>query len=257
MRVLITGAAGRLGRKLTHELGDQHDLLLGDINPLGDPRFVPLDVTDLEAARSATRGCDAVVHMAILDWPPCSAEEALRYAPAALQVHAVGTSNMLQAAGEAGVRQFVHISSVSAVDGLPPDVRVDSATRHYSNAVYGLTKGFGEDLCRMFHHTLGLSVAVLRLGSIYIPEADGVWIGNVFHPQAARQPLLAAGTSCVHVSDVTGAIALALRPPAPGYALVHVVGADSAARRDLRAAREALGWEPRYAFGADGLPHPL
>lgn len=255
MKILITGAAGRLGRRLASHLKAEHELILGDIAPRTDGPFIPLDVTDLEAAREATRGCEAVIHMAILDWPPCSREEELGFMSAALQVHTVGTSNVLQAAWEAGVKQFIHISSVSAVDGLPPDVRVDSSTRHYSNSVYGLTKGFGEDLCRMYHHAVGLSVAILRLGTIYNPEPDGVWIGNIFHPHTAGPPPLASGTSGVHVEDVMEVISLALHPPQPGYVLVHVVGADSGDLWDLEAAGQVYGWQPRYTCGADGMPH--
>jgi len=56
----------------------------------------------------------------------------------------------------------------------------------------------------------------------------------------------------MHVDNVTRAIDLALEPPEPGYALVHIVGADSGERWDLEAARRAFGWQPRYAFGPDG-----
>lgn len=131
---------------------------------------------------------DAVVHMAIVDWPPCSAEKSLRYAVAALQVHVIGIHHMLQAAWEADVRRFVYVSSVSAVDGIPPGTPVGSHTRHYSNTIYGMTKGFGEDLCRMFHYSLGLPVAVLRLGTVFIPESSGAWIGNVYVPDLTAHP---------------------------------------------------------------------
>lgn len=254
MRILITGAAGRLGRRLTPALEQDHELLLGDITPLDDPRFRPLDVRDPEAARQAVREAEAVIHMAILDWPVCGAEEALKYSSPALQVHVLGTHNMLQATWEGGVRQFVYISSVSAVDGLSPRTRVGPDTRHCSNSIYGLTKGFGEDLCRMYHRSVGLSVAILRLGTIYVPDGTGCWVGNVFFAQAEQQPPLASGSSRVHVDDVTRAIALALHQPAPGYALVHVVGADSGHRWDLDAGRQLYGWAPQYAFGPDGLP---
>ncbi len=254
MRVLVTGAAGRLGRKLATDLGSTHDLVLTDVAHLDDAHFVPLDVTDLGAARAAVVGCDAVVHMAILDWPPCSARDALRYAAASIQVHATGTCNMLQAALEENVKRFVHISSVSALDGLPADTRADSQTRHYSNSIYGLTKGFGEDICRMFHCNFGLPVAVLRLGTIYLPEGQGAWIGNVFIPDVTQQNPIGQASSRVHADDVVRAVALALETTDPAYALVHIVGADSGARWDLAEAGQALGWKPRYAFGPDGLP---
>ena len=254
MRILITGAAGRLGLKLTRALEASHDLVLADVKPLDDSRFRHLDITDLAAVRCAVHESDAVVHTAILDWPCCSAREALRYAVPALQVQVIGTHNVLQAAVERRVRRFVYTSSVSAVDDVPSDTRVDSDTRHYSNSIYGLTKGFGEDLCRQAHHNFGLAVAVLRLGTIFSPEAGGAWIGNVYYPDLATCPAPGTATSRVHVDDVTRAIALALETPEPGYALVHIVGVDSGGRWDLDAARRALGWEPRHAFGPDGLP---
>ncbi|MBM3477415.1 MAG: NAD(P)-dependent oxidoreductase [Armatimonadetes bacterium] len=254
MKVLITGAAGRLGRKLAPALEANHDLILGDVAHLDDPRFVPLDVTDLEAARSAARDCDAIAHLAILDWTGCVAAEAVRYAADAVRVHAIGTYNMLQAAWEAGVRRFVYTSTVSAVDGLPPGTPVGSDSRHYSNGLYGMTKGFGEDLCRMFHESLRLSVTVLRLGNLFIPESGGAWFGNVYVLDLATHPVPGLTPSRVHVDDVTRAIALALETPEPGYALVHVVGDNPGRQWDLEAVRRLYGWQPRYTFGADGLP---
>lgn len=253
MRVLITGAAGRLGRKLTPALErGGHDLVLGDVTPLADPRYVPLDVTDLAAARAAVQGCDAIAHLAIADWPLGSLESDLRHGARGLQVHVAGTYNMLQVAWESGVRQFVHLSSVSAVDGLPPDTPVGVETRHYSNALYGLTKGFGEDLCRAFHLSYGVPVVVLRLGTIYSPEAGGVWLGNIFHP--AGPPLPPPSPSQVHVDDVTRAIGLALQRTTSGYTVAHIVGASAAEQWDRVAAREVLGWEARFAFGPEGRP---
>jgi len=257
MKVLITGAAGRLGQRLAKRLEAGHDLVLGDLKPMSDPRFVRMDIMDLEAVRAAMQGCNAVVHMAILDWPDCSPREELRHGVASVQVHVAGLHNVLQAALEAGVRRFVYTSSVSAVDGLPADARADSDTRHYSNEIYGLTKGFGEDLCRMFHHAFGLSVTVLRFGTIFAPEGGGAWIGNVFHPDLTKYPAPGTATSRIHVDDVTRAVRLAIEASGPAYALVHVVGADSGSRWDLEAARRAFGWEPRYRFGEDGLPQSL
>ena len=257
MRVLITGAAGRLGTRLTKTLTASHDLVLGDLKHLDDPRFVPLDITDLAAVRAAVAGCDAVAHLVIQDWPSCSPREMLHYGVPALKAHAIGLHQVLHAALEAGVRRFVYTSSVSAVDGLPAGTRVDSDTRHYSNSMYGLTKGFGEDLCRQFHHAYGLSLAVLRLGTVFAPEGDGAWIGNAYHPDPSQCPSPGTATSRVHVDDVTRAITLALEAPGPGYALVHVVGADSGDRWDLEAARRLFGWQPRYAFGPDGLPRAV
>ena len=255
MNVLVTGAAGRLGHRLAQALEPNHDVLLSDIVPLDVPRFTRLDVTDPDAARAAVQGCDAVVHMAILDWPICPPEEALCHAPGAIRVHAIGTHNMLQAAWETDVRRFVHISSVSVVDGISSDTKANGDTRHFSNDIYGMTKGFGEDICRMFRDVFGFPVAVLRPGSIYMPEAEGAWIGNVHYSDLTECPTPGTAVSRVHVDDVTRAIELALEASDPGGAPMHVVGADSGDRWDLGTARRAIGWEPRYSFSPDGLPH--
>jgi len=257
MRVLVTGAAGRLGSRLIRALGSNHDVRPSDILPLEHARSVRLDVTDLDAARAGVRECDAVVHMAIKDWEICPAADALPHAAGAIHVHTIGTHNMLHAAWKAGVRRFVHISSVSAVDGVPPGTKITADTRHFSNDIYGMTKGFGEDVCRMFHDGFGVSVTVLRLGTVYFPEAGGTWIGNVYYSDPADYPSPGAEVSRVHVDDVTRAIALALDAPDFGCAPIHVVGADSGDRWDLERARNTIGWEPRYTFSPDGLPHPI
>jgi nucleoside-diphosphate-sugar epimerase len=255
MQVLITGAAGRLGRKLTRALEANHDLILGDIQPLDDARFVHLDITDMAAVRTAVGQCDAAVHAAIMDWPCCEPKEALRYAGPAIQVHVVGLHHMLHAAWEAGVGRFVYTSSLSVVDGIAPGVPVAPDTRHYSNAIYGLTKGFGEDLCRMFHQSFNLSVAVLRLGTVFIPEGDGAWQGNVHIPDLVAYRAPDPPPARVHVDDVTRAIELAIETTEPRYALVHLVGGDSGNQWDIQAARRIFGWQPQYAFGSNGVPH--
>jgi nucleoside-diphosphate-sugar epimerase len=66
MRVLMTGAAGTIGKRLAHALGSSHDLRLADLHRKPDnPNSVQLDVTDLAQAIAATRGIDAVIHLAI------------------------------------------------------------------------------------------------------------------------------------------------------------------------------------------------
>ncbi|NUQ65155.1 MAG: NAD(P)-dependent oxidoreductase [Pirellulales bacterium] len=56
MKILITGAAGRLGPRLAKKLEADHDLVLGDLQTISDPRFVRMDVMDLEAVRAAMCG---------------------------------------------------------------------------------------------------------------------------------------------------------------------------------------------------------
>src|SRR4051794_11582802 len=108
MKVLITGAAGTIGRQLAPGLAGEHDLALGDLAPPpGDPRWVALDVTDAGSVRSAMRGVEAVVHLAIASGREGEEEDpafnALRF-----DVNVKGTWAVLQAACAAGVRRVVY-----------------------------------------------------------------------------------------------------------------------------------------------------
>src|SRR6266852_2958072 len=68
-RVLITGAAGRIGRTLRAGLGKRHRLLrLLDLAPLdaaaAGEEVVHADIGDLAAMEAALEGIDCVVHLA-------------------------------------------------------------------------------------------------------------------------------------------------------------------------------------------------
>ena len=239
MRVLIVGAAGRLGRVLTAELGGEHDLLLGDVRPVDDPRYVPLDVRDASQVRAAVANADAVIHLAIVDSENFGGDT-LEYAQAALEVHVIGAHHVLRAAADLGRKRVLYASTVSAVAGYPPDVMVGSDDGPRGGGTYGVTKGLGEELCRHFHEGRGLPVVVLRLGNVYF--ADPTWNRHGSHP------------SRVDASDVAQAFARVLRTPEPPFALVHIVGNNGHHGWDREAARRLYGWEPRQRFGTDGAP---
>ena len=66
-RVLITGAAGRIGSFLTRHLADQYDFVLTDIRPPADAcgfPFIAADISDPEAMRALCSDIDTVVHLA-------------------------------------------------------------------------------------------------------------------------------------------------------------------------------------------------
>jgi len=244
VKVLIAGAAGRLGRVLSRELPREHELMLGDVRPLDDPRFVPLDVTDVGQVRETVARCEAIIHLSIADAPSLGGTGSLRYAEAALRVHVAGAHNVLRAAADFGGKRVVYASSISAVQGYPAHEMVTSEHRHLGGGVYGITKGFGEELCRMFHRDRGLPVVILRLGHVYFEELQQ-------DKRPSPQPWW------VHEKDVARAFALALAAETPRYALVHIVGDNPGGHWDLKAARDLFGWRPLYGFGPDGIPRKL
>jgi len=71
--VVLTGAAGRIGRAIAPQLADRWDLQRTDL--LSDPEIAALDITDLEACRSAFAEADAVVHLAAVPDPEATWEQ--------------------------------------------------------------------------------------------------------------------------------------------------------------------------------------
>src|SRR3954452_7781625 len=103
-RVLITGAAGRIGSSLAEHLKERYDLRLQYHRTVPEDRPVPdyviADVAQFDQIAPAMRGIDAVVHMAG-DPSTRASWESVH------QANIVGMYNVLEAARQAGVRKFV------------------------------------------------------------------------------------------------------------------------------------------------------
>lgn len=232
MRVLITGASGLIGRQLARALESEHDLVLGDIRPSDDPRSVHLDITQPESVRAAMRNVDAVVHTAIASGHEGDFEDdafnQLRF-----DVNVKGTWNVLDAAAKAGVRRFVHTSSLMVVWGYaaPQPVASDAAARPVGT--YAVTKYLAEVLCEHAAKAHGLSVVCLRIPKP-IDLTDPAWKRQHLRPQWIAFP------------DLLEAYRLALIAPGIGFEIITAVGDSSRCRWDLSKARRLLGYEPRH-----------
>jgi uronate dehydrogenase len=242
MKVLILGAAGRVGTRLTRTLTPSHDLILADVRPIEDPRYLKLDVLNIPLLEDTVAQVDAVVYLSIVDLPAYGGIQTPQYVSDSFRVQVEGVYNVLQAAVHAGRKRVLHASTVSAVSRYPRDVFVTSEHRYFTAGTYGITKGLGEELCRNAHETQHLPVVILRLGNVYVPELHG-------HPQQAHPH-----PSRVHVDEVALAFSKVLEHPEPSYALIHVVGEHPDRVWDLTAARDLYGWSPTVRFGPDGQP---
>jgi nucleoside-diphosphate-sugar epimerase len=243
VRVVITGAAGRIGREMVEELSVSHELRLVDRVPVSGRSGVIADLgrppsvwwRRLASLRSqsgwerALEGADVILHLAADARPRAPVESVL-----ADNVRA--TWNVLEGAARCGVRRVIFASSCRWVLGLDPDtapdwdtVQIDSTSPPRPRTPYGLSKAWGELATRMYVETGRLHSAVaVRIGAFNEreptdPEIRRLWV----RPQDLRSVL----RRCTEVEF-------------EGFHVVYAVSREAAGPFDLSGMRELLGWEP-------------
>lgn len=161
-RVLITGAAGTIGKILTARLHDRYGLVLADMAEDTSDAGIPIkamDVRDLGQVCRLMDGIDTVVHLAGDASPQATWESVY-------ENNILGTRNVLQAAQESGARRVVFASSnhVMGMYDRDGDWPVYNAQLPRPDSLYGVSKVFGETIGRFYHDEYGMEFIALRIG---------------------------------------------------------------------------------------------
>ncbi|SDD27864.1 uronate dehydrogenase [Cupriavidus sp. YR651] len=177
-RILMTGAAGNLGKVLRDRLKRYADVVrVSDIADLGTAReqeeVAACDLSDPRAVHELVAGVDAIVHLGgvSVERP---FEEIL---PANIQ----GTYNLYEAARRHGVRRIVFASSNHVIGYYKQGEMLDADTPPRPDGYYGVSKAFGEQLASFYFDRHGIETVALRIGSSF-PEAKDrrmmvTWLG--------------------------------------------------------------------------------
>jgi nucleoside-diphosphate-sugar epimerase len=237
MKILITGAAGFLGRHLVAGLAAEHDLTLTDLPSapgfgIGDLPWHECDVADFQAVRDLIEGHDAVIHTVALVRGRVGLPIE-RF----VDVVVKGTWNVAEASARAGVRRLINISSVTA-GGWPPgmDHPSHAAERHPfsdKDLHYSLSKWLGECIVNAYGEAYpSLAILNIRPG---ILAGDGVNPG----PSRVDAPFW---FSYVDVHDVVGAIRESLKKPDAPRGTYAIVAGRPDALFDWESAASDLGY---------------
>lgn len=232
-RVLVTGAAGRIGSYFAEHARDKYALRLmvrGDeedidaIKPYGE--VVEGDLGDLDRLKQVCEGIDTIVHMAG-DPGPSSLWQSL------LETNIIGTYNVFAAAKTAGVGRVIYASSIHAVSGYPPDVQVKTSEPVNPGDIYGVSKCFGEALCRYMAEKEGVSAIALRIGAFQplesVRDEQGIGMLDSFVSHRDLDQLI---NRCVDVENVQ-------------FAVLHGLSDNRFKRLDISDARELVGYAPQ------------
>ncbi len=245
-QTLVTGASGFIGGRL---------LKAGRIPMYRQLRPGVMRQADLLDPASLCRACEgmqAVFHCAGYAHAFLDSSAELHHA-----VNYQGTVNLLKAAGQAGVKTFIYLSSIKAM-GEPGPVCVDEDFSTPPDTPYGIAKRAAEDAVLEAGVLHGMHVVNLRLAMVYgrggggnlLRMANGIRKG--WFP-----PLPETGNrrSLVHVDDVIRAIeCVALHHAANGrtYIVAHPEGVSGATL--YRLLRATLGLRPfNWELPAFGL----
>ncbi|MFT3819654.1 MAG: NAD(P)-dependent oxidoreductase [Rubrivivax sp.] len=168
-RLLLTGAAGSLGRVLRPRLrGCCRVLRLSDIADLGEAaageELMPAPLQDKAAVMALLQGVQAVVHLGGL-----STEHAFEEI---LPANIVGTYHVYEAARMHGTRRIVFASSNHVTGFYSQGETLTPAARKRPDGYYGLSKAFGEDLAQFYFDRHGVETVSLRIGSSFPAPVD-------------------------------------------------------------------------------------
>ncbi len=171
MKVLLTGAAGRLGRPTIQALiNRKHRVVATDRiyrKTLGN-EYVVADLTDLDKAYALLQSVDAVVHLA--NHPHATDPDLC----ATYHNNTTVNANITQAAAELGLKRIVYASSITVATGhrlagptqtpsALPYLPLDGAMPPNPATPYALSKLAGEQALEMVCKHRGMTGIALRL----------------------------------------------------------------------------------------------
>ena len=242
MPALVTGASGFVGGRLVAALG-REGVVRALVRRAGAmPGAAVGDLLDPASLRAACEGIESVFHCAGYAHAFSASDPDIHR-----RINFEGTRNLLAAAGEAGVRRFVFLSSVKAM-AEPGDACADEDWPGEPVTPYGRAKRAAEAAVLEAGAKYGMHVVNLRLAMVYGRGGRGNLERMARGIRAGWfPPLPETGNrrSLVHVDDVVAAMRLVVQAPAANGRTYIVADPEAYSGREIYdAIREAVGRAP-------------
>ena len=178
-RVVVTGAAGKVGRATVAELVQHgYDVLATDVAPKPEEapdEFVRAELTDYGQVVDVLSGADAVVHLANIPAP------GLRPAAITLAQNSTMNGHVFLAATQLGLRRVVWASSETTLglsfgpDNPPRYLPVDEGHYPFPESTYALSKVVSETMAEHVSRWSGIPFVGLRFSNVFTEvERDGI-----------------------------------------------------------------------------------
>ncbi len=268
MKVLITGASGRLGSYVVRDLENDHELVLASRTEpheeISHHPWVRCDITNFDECQKAVKDVEAVQHLGAQPWPvdhphmrDKAEEEGIPF-DVTFKSNMLGTYYMLMASVEAGVKTLVFCGSNCSlghgfrisdtpfpIESLP----IDETHPCFPEDSYSYTKRAGEDLLASFSRAHGIRTYATRPAGISPAERRQAMKANA-GPARGWNPWL---WSWVGSEDVASAhrILMEAADDLPVHDVYFLNGNDTTA---LEPSRELVEkFKPELAALAEGM----
>jgi len=220
MRILVTGAAGRVGRIVAAGLKERHQIRGFDREPMPDLTDTIIgNVSDLDALLLATKDMDAVIHLGSFGGE--------REWELMLETNYDGTFKVFEAARQNNVRRVAFASRAGLLSSYPKDLTRTMDLQPLPRSTYDISKVFGESMGYMFAHRYDMEVVCVRIGNFKL-ERD-----QPEHPHH-----LSHG-DCVQVFEQ------AITHPGIKFEVVFGVSDSNWPLYDMEHGRQVIGYAPQ------------
>jgi dTDP-glucose 4,6-dehydratase len=193
----------------------------------------------------AMAGTDAVVHFAA----ESHVDRSIAGAADFVSTNVAGTQVLLQAALEAGLDKFIHVSTDEVYGSIPHGSWPETHPLE-PNSPYAASKASSDLLARAYHRTHGLPVCITRCSNNYGPhqfpeKVIPLFVSNLL--DGRRVPLYGDGLNVrdwLHVDDHCNGIRLVLEAGCPGE-IYNIGGGTELTNRELTfRLLDAVGADP-------------
>lgn len=163
-RILLTGAAGGLGKILRQRLRELAEIVrlsdIADLGPAGaGEEIVQCDLADKKAVLAMVKDVDLIVHFGGISVEACFED--------ILTANIQGTYNIYQAAHQHGVRRVIFASSNHTIGFYKTTEVIDADDPVRPDGMYGVSKCFGENLSRYYFDRFQIETVCIRIGSSF------------------------------------------------------------------------------------------
>jgi UDP-glucose 4-epimerase len=300
--ILVTGGNGFIGSHLVNQLATsaQHRVTVFDLYPRpydalpGGVQFIQGNLSNSNLIRRTLvdEGIEIVYHMA---WTTIH-ETALKNPAADIEQNLIPSVNLLEACLDAGIKQFVFLSSGGTVYGIPEKLSVSENHPTRPINAYGITKLAVEKYVQMHSYLHGMNYVIFRPSVPYGPyqnphRRQGAISVFVYH-SLRGEPITIWGDGNVqrdyfYVGDLSKALLAVLDMPAVTNVVINLGGKQmyslnqlveaieqalkvkiqvqyEAARKfdvpnlqlDTQVARKLLNWQPEVSI-SEGIARTI